>query len=206
MPAAIPSRQRTQLPRLQIGAVDPPDPGIEVLVEREVRLVLRQPRGELLVDPLDALGVVGGGQREEDRLDPVQGQTPALEGLDGVGEGGRVRVGQDRPHALEVLGHRRLEGRQEVLLLDPPEVGQLVGELAGAQEWVVQGPASVRGGRTGATKTSLPVQRVWTRVPPPMTTSTTPDGSARLVIVPRATDVLGVAAEMPASGKGVPYS
>ena len=78
------------LARLQ--GVDAPEQGI---VQIDVAAMAREDRGDLAFDRLDLVIARGAGEIEEDARHFVARLPAALQRLDGVGEGRRLRIGDD---------------------------------------------------------------------------------------------------------------
>ena len=103
------------------AVIDGLDAREQRLVERDIHVEIGQQGRDLLGDLLHPVVALGFEQVEKDAADAVQGGAREFEGLDGVGEGRRLRVGGDGVH-LGLAGlDGRPEGRQIVLLADQVE-------------------------------------------------------------------------------------
>jgi len=78
-------------------------------------------RGDLLLDRVQAGGRVGTVPGEEVGRGALQETSGAFEGLEGVLDRGRVRVGEDRLDLGTLACHPRGEGREVVLLANRSE-------------------------------------------------------------------------------------
>ncbi len=118
---------------------------LEELVDSREELAVEQDRvhvrGEFRrVFGLDLLEFrIGVGAREiaEDALHPTEGLARKLQGDDGVLEGGRILVGDDRRHLLPVFGHAPLEALAEMLVADAVEGRVLVGQRTRSEQRIV---------------------------------------------------------------------
>ncbi len=103
-------------PDIEIG-----DAGVERTVEIERVVVAGEQRRDLALDFLDGVAGVGAGQHVKDTGHAVEHAAAALQRLDGVGEGGRGRVGGDPLDLGAVLRQSSVESRAELLGLERAE-------------------------------------------------------------------------------------
>ncbi len=91
-------------------------------------------RRELLFELVGDVVRVGRALVEEDPRDPLEQLPAALERHQGVLEGRRLGIREDRLDLGALLGHAALEGRLEVLVADVGERRQRVRQRARREE------------------------------------------------------------------------
>ena len=105
-------------------------------------------RGEISASIFWSASFVFASERLKKTLtDPGQQLPAALDGLDGVGERRRLRVGDDGLDLLLLPGHAFAERGHEVLVPDPVERRGLEGRSVGGEERVRFRRRGFRGGQ-----------------------------------------------------------
>ncbi len=118
------------------GVIDGLVLGEELRVEGDVVAVLGEQGRDLGLHRLEGGIRVPLRQAEEDVGDPGQERAAALDGLDRVGERGRLGIRDDRFDLLDLAGHSFPEGGHVVLVPDPVERRRLERRAVGFEEGV----------------------------------------------------------------------
>ena len=112
------------------------DPSEQRVVEIGVAAMARQNRSDLALDRLELVVGRGAGQIEEDGRHLVEAPAAALDRLDGVSEGRRLRIGGDCVDLGARRSKRDVEGGPKVLRLDTLERRRLERTGPGFEERV----------------------------------------------------------------------
>jgi len=116
----------------------------EVGVEADVVAVAGEQGRRLLGDLLQGIAGQGGGHVEEDAADPGEQLPAQLEGVDGVGKGGRLGIGGDGRYLELVLADALLNGREVMLVPDLAEGRHAEGGFELLEQGIILGQGSAK--------------------------------------------------------------
>ncbi|WP_234340983.1 hypothetical protein [Streptomyces sp. NRRL S-1813] len=139
-PVGVVALQQLQLLRVQPELPAPLEervqPGEQGGVEQQRVVMGGQQRSDLDLERLDLLVGVRRGLVVEHPAHPAENRAAALQRLHGVLESRRLGAGTDRRHLCQLVGHSTGEGGGKVIVPDPRERRQFVGQITRLEEGV----------------------------------------------------------------------
>ncbi|MCZ1011617.1 hypothetical protein O1L68_38450 [Streptomyces lydicus] len=137
-PVRVVALQQPQLLGVPSGLLTLPvervQPGEQCGVEQQRIVMGGQPGGDLDLDRLDLLVGIRRRLVEEHPAHPAQQRAAALQCLHGVLEGRRFGTGADRRDLVQLIGYAAGKGGQIVIVADPRERRQRVGQITRLEE------------------------------------------------------------------------